>query len=82
MASETILEMARRHVREGRVHLDRQRELVLRLEEIRSPMIEEARELLSRFEAVQSQHVTHLAQIENEVRMGRRNASGGLVVRT
>lgn len=54
--------MVRRHVREGRVHLNRQRILLDRILEAGQP-IELAEALLVTFEASQKQHEDHLARL-------------------
>lgn len=76
--SETLLEMARRHVRESEDHLLHQLVLVQRLEEMGSPLAREARALLARFKSMLSTHKGHPDQIEEEIQSGLRDADGKL----
>lgn len=62
-AEETELAMVRRHVREGGMHVARQRALVDRLKGDGLP-VEEAEALLATFEELQRQHEAHLARAE------------------
>ena len=71
--------MVQRHVREGEVHILRQRGLVQRLEGIQSPLTEEAQALLATFKSSQEKHKTHLAEIEEGKQSGRRGADGNLL---
>jgi hypothetical protein len=79
MPGETPLAMVQRHVREGEGHILRQRDLVQHLEATQSPLTEEARTLLAWFNSLQDDHKTHLAQIEEEIRSGRRDADGNVL---
>jgi len=78
---ETLLEMARRHVREGAAHVTRQREIYRDLDAAESPMASEAFALLRQFEASQREHQRHLAQIEDEQLAGLRDPGGELLPR-
>ncbi len=78
---ETLLDMVRRHVRRGAAHVRQQEELVRHLEATGSPLLEDARALLAEFIASQTAHLTHLGQLEDEVRAGRRDAGGNLRLR-
>ncbi|CAO4182699.1 hypothetical protein [Methylorubrum populi] len=61
--SETELEMVRRHVKDGAMHVAEQRALIARLRQRGLPT-EEAESLLVTFEDVQLQHEDHLARAE------------------
>jgi hypothetical protein len=78
-SGETLLEMARRHVQQGECHVLQQRDLVQRLEDTQSSLTDEARALLVNFEAVLRDHKKHLAQIEEEMQSGRRDANGDVL---
>ena len=51
-------ELGERHVREREEHIARQREIVARLEHLREPVLQTARDLLSNMEHAQMLHVT------------------------
>ena len=78
-ARETPLEMVQRHVREGEDHIRRQRDLVEHLEATQSSLTDEARALLTIFNSSQDAHKRHLAQIEEEMQSGGRDAHGNLL---
>ena len=78
MEGETLVAMARRHVREGEAHIEKQRDLITRLAESELPT-EEARHLLTLFEANQAEHQRHLDQIVEQQRTGERNSDGSLI---
>lgn len=77
--SETPLEMVQRHVREGEDRIRRQRDLVQHLEATQSPLTDEARTLLGTFNSSQDDHKRRLAQIEEEMQLGRRDVDGNLL---
>jgi len=77
--SETLLEMAQRHVRESEDHILRQQNLVQHLEVTRSTPAEEVQALLAGFKSSLDDHKRHLAQIEEEMQSGRRGAVGRLI---
>lgn len=79
MEGETLAAMAHRHVREGKVHIDRQRVIIGRLAGNDLPT-EEARHLLTLFEANQAEHQRHLDQIVEQQRNGERDENGNLVI--
>jgi hypothetical protein len=80
MASEeTLLEMARLHVRDGAVRVRQQRELVQHRDDTQSPLLKEATALLAEFIASEADHQRHLAKFEQEIRAGRREVNGTLV---
>jgi|ERR1700722_1034376 hypothetical protein len=60
---ETLLQMARRHVRDGEAHVARQREILAKLQADHLPT-EMAQKLLVGFEETLQLHKSHLAQIE------------------
>ena len=62
-AAETLLEMLRRHVRQGTEHVAGQRALITRLRERGLPT-DAAEALLVTFEEIQRQHEAHLAEVE------------------
>lgn len=64
-AAESELAMVRRHVREGEMHVAKQRALVDHLRAEGLP-VEEAEALLATFEDLQRQHEAHLARVEPE----------------
>jgi hypothetical protein len=64
-AEESELAMVRRHVREGEMHVARQRAVVDRLRAEGLP-VAEAEALLATFEDLQRQHEAHLARAEGE----------------
>lgn len=71
--------MARRHVCEGEGHILRQRDLIQHLKDTESPLTEEARALLADFQLMLDNHKRHIAQIEEEIQLGRRDAGGDLL---
>jgi hypothetical protein len=71
--------MVQRHVLEGEGHVLRQQALVQHLEAIQSPLMEKALALLVSFESSQDDHRRHLAQIVEEMRLGRRDLGGNLL---
>lgn len=75
---ETLVEMARRHVREGEEHVRRQRELIERLWEHRLP-IDEAERLLANFEEALEEHRAGLNRIIEEQHQGLRDEAGDLI---
>ena len=66
MEGETELEMVRRHVREGEGQVQRQSELLARLQErgAWTDMIDMAVILLEQFEDIQRLHKAHLTRLE------------------
>ncbi len=76
---ETLVEMARRHVREGDERIRRQRELAEHLEATQSNLAEEARALLAQFSSTIGESRAHLTRIEEEQRSGRRDANGDIL---
>jgi hypothetical protein len=75
---ETLLEMARRHVREGEGHVREQRGIVARLSED-SLVAEVARQLLTEFEQGLDDHRASLERIEAEIWLGHRDPGGELI---
>ena len=63
MEGETELEMVRRHVREGEMHVKRQGEIVAELKEQGAP-VDMAVALLNQFQNLLRQHKEHLARLE------------------
>ena len=63
LETETDLEMAHRHVRQGVGHINQQREIVAKLRAT-GQCTETALQLLATFEATQQQHAAHLARLE------------------
>ena len=63
---ETDLEMVRRHVRQGEVHVARQHEMVAKLR-ANGWLTEAALRLLATLEATQQQHKAHLARLEGDL---------------
>ena len=78
MEGETLVAMARRHVREGNAHIKKQRDIIARLAESDLPT-EEAQHLLTLFEANQAEHQRHLNQIIEQQRSGERDSDGNLI---
>ena len=78
MEGETLVAMARRHVREGDRHIEKQRDIIARLLDSDLPT-EAARHLLAQFEANQADHERHLAQIVEQQRSGERDGDGNLL---
>jgi len=68
-AREAELAMVKRHVRDGKRCVTRQREIVAHLEKNGHPT-ESARALLTSFEEVQVLHKQHLARLMSEVALG------------
>lgn len=66
MDSERELEMARRHVAEGRMHLARQQEIIEELAGNERDVVR-ARALLSEFKRSQRLHEDHLAELESRL---------------
>lgn len=64
-SAETVIEMLRRHVREGARHIANQHLLIARLKQHSLPT-EDAEALLVTFEQLQRQHEDHLARVEAE----------------
>lgn len=65
MKNETELEMVQRHVREGEIHVKRQREIIIEIQERGGPT-EVALKLLDNFEGLQREHNAHLARLKAE----------------
>lgn len=63
MKRETDLEMVRRHVREGEVHVKRQEEIIAELK-LRGAPTDVAVILLEQFEDVLRQHKAHLKRLQ------------------
>ena len=66
MARETPLEMARRHVRESEVRVQRQRALVIRVQRLKDAPPAEAESLLADLEDALQQHKAYLARLESK----------------
>ena len=64
-SAESVIEMLRRHVREGARHVANQHLLITRLKQHSLPT-EDAEALLVTFEDLQRQHEEHLARVEAE----------------
>ena len=64
-SAESVIEMLRRHVREGARHVANQHELITRLKQHSLPTAD-AEALLITFEELQRQHEEHLARVEAE----------------
>lgn len=78
MEGETLAAMARRHVREGKGHIEKQHAIIDRLAGGGLPT-EEAEHLLTLFEANQADHQRHLNQIVEQQQNGERDEAGNLV---
>lgn len=78
MEGETLIAMARRHVREGVAHIEKQHGIIDRLRAHDLPT-DEARHLLTLFEENQADHQRHLDQIVEQQRNGERDDDGNLV---
>lgn len=76
--SETLLEMAKRHVAQGEKHIARQELLIGRLRDHNLPT-EDADALLVWFEESQAEHTAHLQMIKDEQESGKRDADGDLI---
>ena len=64
MAGETELEMAERHVREGALRIERQRELVAELTDHgHAKVADQAHDLLALFLAIQRESVKHVERL-------------------
>lgn len=63
MTEESEIEMVRRHVREGKGHLAKQRAIIVEMQERQSSTVE-AERLLVTFEDMQQLHLEHLARLE------------------
>lgn len=72
---ETLLEMARRHVREGEAHVAGQRAIVARLGAHGLPT-GDAEALLAEFESTLRDHQTSLMRMLEEQRLGLRDEAG------
>jgi hypothetical protein len=59
---ETELQMAERHVREGRRHIARQKEIIQKLRSLGAPT-DDAETLLAIFASLQKQHLAHVARL-------------------
>jgi hypothetical protein len=70
MRNETELEMAQRHVREGRLHVAGQRELVAVLRVDGHPTLE-AESLLKVFEQTLAAHIEHAARLRADLKRQR-----------
>jgi hemerythrin len=66
LTSQASLAMAERHVKEGILHVCRQKEIIERLEEIGGD-VDMARSLLDQFEAVLAEHIIHRDRIRASV---------------
>lgn len=65
MEGESELEMVRRHIREGKARVKRQKEIVTRLQEL-GALSNVATALLDQFQDALRQHQQHLARLEGE----------------
>jgi hypothetical protein len=62
------LELAERHVLEGKEHIARQREIVVCLEHLREPLtLQKARDLLRNMEHTQLLHVTERDRLREQL---------------
>jgi hypothetical protein len=65
--NETELEMVRRHVRQGAAHIERQRDVLARLEGLGNvSLVAQAKQLLGEFQAIQREHESHLERLLKE----------------
>lgn len=72
---ETLVEMARRHVREGEAHVQKQRAIIERLRDA-NVETSTAEDLLAEFEECLAEHRMSLERMLEEQRLGQRNAAG------
>ena len=66
MEGESELEMARRHIREGKARVKRQREIVVQLQEMGASS-KIATALLDQFQDCLRQHQQHLSRLEGGI---------------
>jgi hypothetical protein len=76
---ETLIQMARRHVSEAEMHVQKQHGIIARLNTSGLPA-DQAQELLHEFEATLEDHRASLARIEEGRLIGVRDATGALSV--